>query len=107
MSKFDETIVGGGRSIPADTPQKPCLTVLYGGPVGLVYTLPVGSETLIGRDDDADLPLGEARVSRRHAVVRVNPDSTVVIEDQGSSNGTFVNGTKVDKRQLEDVLLPS
>ena len=102
MSKFDETIVGGGRSIPADTPQKPCLTVLHGGPVGLVYTLPVGSETLIGRDDDADLPLGEARVSRRHAVVRVNPDSTVVIEDQGSSNGTFVNGTKVDKRQLED-----
>ncbi len=102
MSEFDATIIGGGRPIPADTPQKPCLTVLYGGPVGLVYTLPVGSETLIGRDDDADLPLGEAHVSRSHAVVRVNPDSTVVIEDQGSSNGTFVNGTKVDKRQLED-----
>jgi len=88
--------------MPADTPQKPCLTVLYGGPVGLVYTLPVGSETLIGRDDEADLPLGEPRVSRRHAVIRVNPDNTVVIEDQGSSNGTFVNGIKVDKRQLED-----
>jgi two-component system, cell cycle response regulator len=102
MSEFDETIIEGGRPVPADTPQKPCLTVLYGGPVGLVYTLPVGSETLIGRGDEADLPLGEARVSRRHAVIRVNPDSTVVIEDQGSSNGTFVNGAKVNKRRLED-----
>lgn len=102
MSEFDETIIEGGRPIPADTPQKPCLTVLYGGPVGLVYTLPVGSETLIGRGDEADLPLGEARVSRRHAVIRVNSDSTVVLDDQGSSNGTFVNGTKVDQRKLED-----
>ncbi|MFQ5760988.1 MAG: hypothetical protein ACE5HM_08430, partial [Acidiferrobacterales bacterium] len=59
MREFDQTIIEGGGSIPADTPQKPCLTVLYGGPVGLVYTLPVGSETLIGRDDEADLPLGE------------------------------------------------
>jgi hypothetical protein len=102
MREFDETIIEGGGLIPADTPQKPCLTVLYGGPVGLVYTLPVGSETLIGRDDEADLPLGEPRVSRRHAVIKANPDGTVVIEDQGSSNGTFVNGTKVDTRQLED-----
>ncbi len=102
MSEFEETIIEDGRPIPAGTPQKPCLTVLYGGPVGLVYTLPVGSETLLGRGDEADLPLEEARVSRRHAVIKVNPDSTVVIEDQGSSNGTFVNGTKVDKRQLED-----
>lgn len=102
MSEFDQTIVDVGRPIPADTPQKPCLTVLYGGPVGLVYTLPMGSETLIGRGDESDLPLGESRVSRRHAVIRVNPDGTVVIEDQGSSNGTFVNGTKVDKHQLED-----
>jgi diguanylate cyclase (GGDEF)-like protein len=102
MREFTETIVEDGRPIPADTPPKPCLTVLYGGPVGLVYTLPLGSETLIGRDDEADLALGEPRVSRRHAVIKVQLDSTVVIEDQGSSNGTFVNGTKVDKRQLED-----
>ncbi|MFQ5545571.1 MAG: FHA domain-containing protein, partial [Acidiferrobacterales bacterium] len=102
MSEFDKTITDAGRPIPADTPQKPCLTVLYGGPVGLVYTLPVGSETLIGRGDEADLPLGEARVSRKHAVIKVNSDGTVVIEDQGSSNGTFVNGAKVDKHQLED-----
>jgi diguanylate cyclase (GGDEF)-like protein len=102
MSEFDKTIIDAGRPIPADTPQKPCLTVLYGGPVGLVYTLPVGSETLIGRGDEADLPLGETRVSRRHAVIGVNPDGTVFIEDQGSSNGTFVNGAKVDKHQLED-----
>ena len=102
MSEFDQTIVDVGKPIPADTPQKPCLTVLYGGPVGLVYTLPVGSETLIGRGDESDLPLGESRVSRKHAVIRVNQDRTVVIEDQGSSNGTFVNGTKVDKHQLED-----
>ncbi len=70
MSEFDATITGGGRPIPADTPQKPCLTVLYGGPVGLVYTLPVGSETLIGRDDGA---------------VRVDPDYRMATADMGLS----------------------
>jgi pSer/pThr/pTyr-binding forkhead associated (FHA) protein len=45
---------------------------------------------VIGRGGDADLVLSDSQVSRRHA--RVSPSgSSAVVEDLGSSNGTFVN----------------
>ncbi|MCA9792774.1 MAG: FHA domain-containing protein, partial [Candidatus Eremiobacteraeota bacterium] len=43
-------------------------------------------------------------VSRRHAVI-VRDGPFVVLEDHGSSNGTYVNGTKLEKglqKTLED-----
>ncbi len=103
MKDHDKTIRQvGAEPILADTDQKPCLTVLYGGPVGLVYTLLPGTETLIGRGYEADIPIEERRVSRKHTVIRVSPEGKVIIEDQGSSNGTFVNGDRVDKQELKD-----
>lgn len=84
------------------TPQKPCLTVLHGGPVGMVYTLLAGTETLIGRGDEADVRIEEQRVSRKHAVIKVSQDGQTIIEDQGSSNGTFVNGVQVHRQELKD-----
>ncbi len=59
-----------------------------------------GHETLIGRDPGADLCLGFARVSRRHAAVRALGERHT-IHDLGSSNGTTVNGAPV----VEAVLL--
>jgi len=52
-------------------------------------------ETVVGREVGLGLSLaGETTVSRRHATV-VRTGSTVVVQDQGSTNGTFVNGTPV------------
>jgi diguanylate cyclase (GGDEF)-like protein len=104
MHDHDETIREiRAAPIQAGASQKPCLTVLYGGPVGLVYTLPPGTETLIGRGADADIPLiEEQRVSRKHAIIRVSPEGNVLIEDQGSSNGTFVNGARIKRQELKD-----
>jgi hypothetical protein len=50
-------------------------------------------ETVVGREVGLGLSLaGETTVSRRHAtIVRTGP--TVVVQDAGSTNGTFVNGT--------------
>jgi class 3 adenylate cyclase len=48
----------------------------------------------LGRDCDGLLLL-DAEVSRRHAVVKVDGES-VTIEDLGSTNGTMVNGAKID-----------
>ncbi len=103
MHGGDDTILDEGTA-PSLTSasKKPCLTVLHGGLVGLVYTLSHGSETLIGRGEEADIPLLEQRVSRKHAVIKVDPQGTVIIEDQGSSNGTFVNGVKVHRQELKD-----
>lgn len=44
----------------------------------------------IGRDPAADLPLRDDQASRRHARISAQPGGAV-IEDLGSSNGTFVN----------------
>lgn len=105
MGENDSTLVQKGSAAPvaASTSKRPCLTFLSGGPVGLVYTLAPGTETLVGRGSEADIPIEEPRVSRRHAVFKVNSKGHVTIEDQGSSNGTFVNGQRVKKRkELED-----
>ena len=58
--------------------------------------------TEIGRDAACDLVLESARVSRRHAVVRVR-DGEYVIEDLASRNGTLLNGELVTRmRHLRD-----
>ncbi len=53
----------------------------------------------IGRDQDNDLPLRNPQVSRHHARLR-RIGTTHIIEDLGSTNGTFVNGERVTSRQL-------
>ena len=46
-------------------------------------------EYVIGREPGCDVPLEDELVSWRHAQLTVNSDH-VLIEDLGSSNGTFV-----------------
>lgn len=50
---------------------------------------------VIGRHPTCEFPLVEANISRRHARVRLH-DGQFVVEDLGSTNGTFVNGDRVD-----------
>jgi hypothetical protein len=55
----------------------------------------------LGRHDHNDVMLAGSTVSSRHATVRREPIG-VVIEDEGSLNGTFVNGVRVEQQLLED-----
>jgi hypothetical protein len=57
--------------------------------------------TKLGRHDENDVVLAGPTVSARHATVRVEPVG-VVIEDEGSLNGTFVNGERIEQRLLEE-----
>jgi diguanylate cyclase (GGDEF)-like protein len=51
---------------------------------------------VIGRADDADIPLDDQSVSRRH--VRINKQKKdFVIADLGSTNGTYLNDTKIEQ----------
>lgn len=71
------------------------------GPVeGQVYQLPQ-ADIFIGRGDDSDIAIPDGSISRKHAVLEVGVDS-LMVEDLGSSNGTFVNGTRVAREPLED-----
>lgn len=59
------------------------------------YRFPLAdSPVMIGRGLDNDIVLDDARVSRRHAQLWNNGGQFAVL-DQGSTNGTFVNGVPV------------
>lgn len=80
----------------------PCLTVLTGGPVGVLYTLSASTPTLIGRGRDANVRLTNRRASRRHAKLLVNPEGRAILEDLGSKNGTYINGRQIRSYSLRD-----
>jgi len=58
-------------------------------------------ELSIGRAEDNALVLPDVEVSRRHAKVIVS-DESVVVEDLGSGNGTYYQGTAVDRLLVDD-----
>jgi ABC-type multidrug transport system ATPase subunit/pSer/pThr/pTyr-binding forkhead associated (FHA) protein len=52
----------------------------------------------IGRAQDNDLVLAHPTVSTRHAQLTRQADGSVLVQDLGSTNGTFVDGERVDGR---------
>ena len=54
----------------------------------------VEGENVIGRDSEANVSLDHATVSRRHASVVVS-DTSAVLEDLDSKNGTTIGGTRL------------
>jgi len=75
------------------------LVVRRGPNVGARYTLekPV---TRAGRHPDSDIFLDDITVSRRHADLERRPDGSVVIRDDGSLNGTYVNRERIEEQAL-------
>jgi hypothetical protein len=56
---------------------------------------------VIGRSPECDITIVDSNVSRRHAEVQPRGEAFVVV-DLGSTNGTRVNGVRVDERELND-----
>jgi len=54
---------------------------------------------LIGRGEDCEVLIDHADISRRHALLLVDPDG-VFVEDLGSSNGTFIDGRLARERTV-------
>jgi hypothetical protein len=84
-------------------PDKPqyALRFISGKYQGGEFPLRMNREIIIGRSSDLDMVLVEDMVSRRHAKISTN-ESEVYIQDMGSTNGTFVNGEKVTRSQLQE-----
>lgn len=61
-----------------------------------------GERFLVGRDVSCDLTIDSPRISRQHAVIRVGRDGSVELEDLGSSNGTWYQGKRIERRRLVD-----
>lgn len=74
------------------------LTVVAGPSRGQSFAVQEG-ETSIGRQAGNAVVLTSAKVSKRHCVLVVS-SGQVVLSDQGSSNGTFVNGVLAKSKPL-------
>jgi len=75
------------------------LTVASGPRAGMTYVLKEGSTT-VGRHTSSDIFLDDITVSRHHCRFIVGPDQ-LSVEDSGSTNGTYVNGDRVDRGDLQ------
>ncbi|QLQ09133.1 MAG: DUF3662 domain-containing protein [Nocardioidaceae bacterium] len=64
---------------------------------------------VLGRGPESDLRINDPGVSRKHAEIRISgpeqagqEQTAVTVVDLGSTNGTFVNGHRVDRAAVSD-----
>ncbi len=81
----------------------PTLTIVKGPQVGMTFTLN-GDVVTIGRDPSNSVFLNDMTISRNHAKINLLHDDygMATIEDLDSLNGTWVDGTIINKAILQD-----
>ena len=80
--------------VPPPSRSQPALIVRRGATAGKRYILNSGPVT-IGRSPAADIFLNDVTVSREHATL-VCDDYRCVVNDEGSLNGTYLNGKRIE-----------
>ena len=76
------------------------LKVIAGPYKGRIFTFTQHDTFLIGRNPEAHLCLPDDRFfSRNHCLLEINPPRSF-LRDLGSTNGTFVNGSKLKKGRV-------
>jgi ABC-type multidrug transport system ATPase subunit len=66
------------------------------------HTLRDGGTYRIGRDPESDIVMSDTRVSWKHGVLRVEREGWV-LEDTGSTNGTFLGSSRVNRIAIDAV----
>lgn len=62
--------------------------------------LPGVESRTIGKSHSSQIRFAQDDVSREHAVIYKTDTGSIVIEDRGSTNGTYVNGVKITSQVL-------
>lgn len=99
-SPGEETVVASFTQLQEIGIKEPAIHVLGGPSMGEQILLEEG-ESLWGRSQEADVSLQDETISRIHFKIIVK-DKVTVIEDLGSTNGTYVNGKRISRAKLED-----
>ncbi len=68
---------------------------------GDVTLLIEGDRFLIGRGKHCQLVIDSAKVSREHAAITIEDGGGWVLEDLGSSNGTFIGQKRVQRVPID------
>lgn len=82
--------------LPAD--KNVSLAVTKGALKGQVF--PVNKPRVIVGRAGADIVVADSEVSRKHCLVEIH-GATATLLDLGSTNGTFVDGERIESRELE------
>jgi|GEM_PF-2346275 len=92
-SKFDmkNTIISGGGGAP--------VLLVSAGSFSNNFYLNKPS-MMVGRAANNDIVIPEQTVSNQHATITIE-NGSFFLSDLGSTNGTFVNGTRIDKKLLK------
>ena len=77
------------------------LEVRTGPDAGSAVPLPEDAPFVLGRQRGSDLVVRDSRASRQHAKLTPEGHGRWLLRDLGSSNGTYVDGSKVDEVVLE------
>ena len=87
-------LVASPGAAPVSTASGPRLVATAGAYSGSIFAL-AGAYCEIGRDTGNTVPLpNDTNASRRHATINVS-GTEYTVTDNGSSNGTFLNGVRV------------
>lgn len=97
-SKFDETIITAVEHIEPPKEIKAHILFISGELKGKTFLLPQ-KDFIIGRGNDVDLMITDNRISRHHIKLSQTAEG-VILEDLGSTNGTFVNGKRAEAKCL-------
>jgi two-component system, cell cycle response regulator len=73
--------------------ERPCLVQIYGPSLGRKFTLE-GGDTSIGRDETCGIQVDIETVSHHHCRL-IERDGNVYLTDEGSTNGTWLNGVEI------------
>ncbi len=76
------------------------LLVTVGPDMGAVFDLASGKTWLLGRGEDCDIRLDDARISRHHCQIEI-AGGRATLQDLNSTWGTLVNGQKVESHALQ------
>ena len=93
-------VKGGGRRRPQTRKKNYGIEVIKSSPdcdVKPGSVIPVRSDITIGRKDDNSIVLSDRHVSANHAKLLIK-NEVLFIEDLKSTNGTFINGKKIEGR---------
>jgi hypothetical protein len=101
FASYADLLQAGAAMLPALrrlVPHEPSLIVEDGRQQGLRVNIPEG-DFLLGRTPGEGIEIDDARISRRHAMIKRSGEY-LEVEDLGSRNGIRVNGAEVRSRQL-------
>lgn len=96
----DPTRVSCGSSSPSEAPREASLVEIYGPNLGRRISIE-RTRMRLGRGLHNDVILDDDSVSREHALIRTE-DAELVLQDLGSTNGTYVNDRSVDEVTLRN-----